>query len=306
MPSFGGWADAVPPPWPPSSHCDRPTNAAAPPITAAAKLATAIATTPRLRARLAVGLLARPGPRTPSRAASISRTGSVGTGTTGASSSVLVGLAPGSSSAATVLPLAVRPSTAGTGAQVLIRDAAGRRTPRGSAIGSTPAPAVQVPSSSSAWSTAPRSSPRWAPSSSASRSIAAARRRATSCGTTSYTRASASSGTRLRSERASSSLSLGSRRSRAPASCSGGITRQRPSVLTASAYDVHFGGVAERLNAPALKAGGGLGPSWVRIPPPPPQPAGGSSPRPCPSELVQHRRDRRRCRPRAGGSPRSR
>ena len=40
--------------------------------------------------------------------------------------------------------------------------------------------AVQLPSSSSAWSTAPRSSPRWAPSSSASRSIAAARRRATS------------------------------------------------------------------------------------------------------------------------------
>ena len=47
MPSFGGCADAVPPPWPPSSHCDRPTNAAAPPITAATKLATAIATTPR-------------------------------------------------------------------------------------------------------------------------------------------------------------------------------------------------------------------------------------------------------------------
>ena len=44
---------------------------------------------------------------------------------------------------------------------------------------------------------------------------------------TSYTRARASSGTRLRSERASSSLSLGSRRSRAPASCSGGITRRR-------------------------------------------------------------------------------
>ena len=120
-----------------------------------------------------------------------------------------------------------------------------------------PPPAVQVPSSSSAWSTAPRSSPRCAPSSSASRSIAAARRRATSCGTTSYTRASASSGTRLRSERASSSLSLGSRRSRAPESCSGGITRQRPSVLTASAYDSTPGGVAERLNAPALKAGGG-------------------------------------------------
>ena len=91
---------------------------------------------------------------------------------------------------------------------------------------------IPAPSSSSAWSTAPRSSPRWAPSSSASRSMAAARRRATSWGTTSYTRARASSGTRLRSERASSSLSLGSRRSSAPASCSGGITRLGPSVLT--------------------------------------------------------------------------
>ena len=50
---------------------------------------------------------------------------------------------------------------------------------------------------------------------------------------TSYTRARASSGTRLRSERASSSLSLGSRRSSAPASCSGWITGRRPSVAEA-------------------------------------------------------------------------
>ena len=49
--------------------------------------------------------------------------------------------------------------------------------------------------------------------------------------------------------------------------------RRRQRRLTATAfvrYLLYNGEVAERLNAPVLKTGKGLRPSWVRIPPSPP------------------------------------
>ena len=201
-----------------------PGDAAAPPIMAAAKL-------PSTNATIAPPAAARgqpPGPAHPSRAASISSTGSVETGPkrrwAGLRRSPFVlrrasGTPRGPRGRAGArLGGSARPASAPHSPALRRRRA--RSPVAGWAPSSSRPPSRPVAPGGPrrAAPGGPRRGPRRAGRRARRRAARSppARRRATSCGTTSYTRARASSGTRLRSDRASSSLSLGSRRSRAP------------------------------------------------------------------------------------------